>query len=45
MTSQGILESRQAFYSKAQYQLDTSHQTLEASFGDLLEMVGSIVQG
>jgi XRE family aerobic/anaerobic benzoate catabolism transcriptional regulator len=35
----GILASREDFYSKAQYQLDTSSKPLEPTFDDLRELV------
>jgi len=40
----GILASREDFYSKAQYQLDTSSKPLEPTFNDLREMVRSALQ-
>jgi len=39
-----ILESREAFYAKAQYQLNTGSHTLEESFEALLQLARRIVQ-
>jgi XRE family aerobic/anaerobic benzoate catabolism transcriptional regulator len=40
----GILIGRAAFYSKAQFKLDTSAQTLEPTFVALREMVRKVLQ-
>jgi XRE family aerobic/anaerobic benzoate catabolism transcriptional regulator len=40
----GILASREDFYSKAQYQLDTSSKPLEPTFDDLRELVRNALQ-
>jgi XRE family aerobic/anaerobic benzoate catabolism transcriptional regulator len=40
----GILAGRAAFYSKAQFRLDTSAQALEPSFGLLRQMVRAALQ-
>lgn len=40
----GILAGRAAFYSKAQYRVDTSAQTLELTFGILREAVRGALQ-
>ena len=39
----GILAGRAAFYSKADYRLDTSAQPLEATFGALRQMVRELL--
>ncbi len=39
-----ILSGRAAFYSKADYTLDTSRQDLDATFGSLLELAARIVR-
>ncbi len=39
----GILESRNAFYSKAQYRLNTSAQPLKQTFGRLIELANEIL--
>ncbi|MEZ5537733.1 MAG: helix-turn-helix transcriptional regulator [Thiolinea sp.] len=39
----GILKSRQAFYSKAQYALDTSDKSLEETYAELKVMVEGIL--
>lgn len=38
-----ILAARENFYSRAQYQLDTSSQSLELTFSDLRELVRAIL--
>jgi XRE family aerobic/anaerobic benzoate catabolism transcriptional regulator len=40
----GILAGRSAFYSKAQFKLDTSAQALEPSFTALREIVRNVLQ-
>jgi XRE family aerobic/anaerobic benzoate catabolism transcriptional regulator len=40
----GILASREDFYSKAQYRLDTSRQPLQATFIELRELVRNALQ-
>ena len=40
----GILTGRAAFYSKAQYKLDTSAQPLEPTFVALRAMVRKVLQ-
>lgn len=39
-----ILSGRAAFYSKADYTLDTSRQDLDATFGSLLELAARVVR-
>ena len=40
----GILAGRAAFYSKAQFRIDTSAQELEPSFMVLRQMVRQVLQ-